>query len=246
MKTFSDTQVQELFNILSKTLDETKDIETQLQVLNGLKDRLGIRVNDYFRVLYKNQKVLNGEDDFMDRGKEPPSFFYQDYLQKRDLDSYKVEEIYMSASYFFDDEFVEITENKFAYVFAAILYNEITRCELMKKGTWKGELHKPPFQLTQKQEESVLKLLGKTEFKDKIATTGDYLEMIRNYNLSPLRDQPKQKRECCVFLHALTKELGDEWGKLAIPISTNGKMTLAGIKKYSIPSEWDIHKNLST
>ncbi len=54
MKSFSDIQVQELFNILSKTLDETKDIDTQLQVLKGLKDRLGICVKDYFRVLYKN------------------------------------------------------------------------------------------------------------------------------------------------------------------------------------------------
>ena len=232
MKTFSDIQVQELFNILSNTLNETKDIDTQLQVLNGLKGRLGIRLKDYFRVLYKGQTVLNGADDFMERGKESPTFFYQDYLQKQDLDSYKVEEIYLSASYFLDDTFEEITENKFAYVFAAILYNEITRCELLKKGKWKGNLHTPPFQLTQKQAESAWELAKEYNFQDEVATIGDYLAMIRNYDLSLFYNKRKQKRKCCVLLNKLTKELGDEWGKITVPNSTNGEKTLENIKKY--------------
>jgi hypothetical protein len=231
MKSFSDIQVQELFNILSKTLDETKDIDTQLQVLKGLKDRLGICVNDYFRVLYKNQKVLNGEDDFMDRGKEPPSFFCQDYLQKRDLDSYKVEEIYMSASYFFDDEFVEITENKFAYVFAAILYNEITRCELLKKGKWEGRLHLPPFPLTGEQGHSAWRLLENYDFQDEIASMDDYSAMLRYYDVSYFYKW-KRKKKYYAFLNKLARLLGDEWGKIAVPISTSGKKSLEDIRKY--------------
>lgn len=236
MKTFTDQQIQELFSILSETLNKI-DIDTQLDVLNGLKKRLDIQLKDNFRVFCENELVFRASD-------KTPTFFYQDYLAHKDFESYKVEEVYV-APLMFDDTFVEITENKSAYVFATILFNEIKRCEMLKKGTWKGKIHRitKPIELTPKQEADVLKTFNNSDFKEDVSIS-IFLDMVKQQNLTTLYKK-RQSKKCCILLRELTKHLGDEWGQSAVYNTTHGEKTLEYVKKCYASNENKEVKNCS-
>ena len=218
---------------IANTLNNMSDIDAQITSLKGFYDKNNIGWKHV--CLYHNDETLYDSSKL----KEQRSFFLQDYEMIGDaqLDEYKL--VTITSAFWGGDRETEITDTveKRFYMLCIVILNEKERLKQLKKGKWNGKLHKPLFQLTQKQEELVLKLFEESEFQGKITTTGDYLEMIRNYNLSRLYNQRKLKRKCCVFLNALIKVLGDEWGETAVPLSSNGEKTLDKVKKYPISEE---------
>ena len=215
---------------IANTLNNMSDFDTQILSLDGFRKKINIgRVS-----VRLTHKVENKDEKLYDSSewRTRRVFFLRDYEMIGDaIDEYKVViSVYRSFWYRQDTEITDSVEKRF-YMLSIVILNEIERLKQLKKGKWKGKLHTPTFQLTQNQEKNVQELLQKSDFQDK-TTMSEYLDMVRNYNLSRLYNQRKLKRKCCVFLNQLTKELGDKWGEIAAPISTNGEKTLSDIKKY--------------
>lgn len=219
---------------IANTLNNMSDIDAQITSLKGFYDKNNIGWKHV--CLYHNDETLYDSSKL----KEQRSFFLQDYEMIGDaqLDEYKL--VTITSAFWGGDRETEITDTveKRFYMLCIVILNEKERLKQLKKGKWNGKLHKPLFQLTKEQEEVVLKLLNESVFKDKIesVSVSEYLDKVQNYDLSCLYKK-KLKRNCCVFLNALIKVLGDEWGETAVPLSSNGEKTLDKVKKYPISEE---------
>ena len=227
---------------IANTLNNMSDIDAQITSLKGFYDKINI---GWVHVcLSHNGEILYDSSKW----KEKRVFFLNDYemISDANLNEYKL----VTATYrtFWFERKTEITETneKRFYMLCIVILNEIERLKQRKKGKWKDEepRHIAPLKLTKEQEEVVLKLLNESVFKDKIesvsvsvsVSVSEYLDKVQNYDLSCLYKK-KLKRNCCVFLNALTKVLGDEWGERAVKKSTHEDKTLEQIKKYPIPEE---------
>ncbi len=216
---------------IANTLNNVGDFDAKILSLKGFRKKINMGWV-YVCLSHKEEtkeEILYDSSDWRERR----VFFLRDYETISDdkLVEYKV--VISTIGFFWHEKDTEITDSveKRFYMLSIVILNEIERLKQLKKGKWKGKLHTPTFQLTQNQEKNVQELLQKSDFQDK-TTMSEYLDMVRNYNLSRLYNIRKLKRKCCVFLNQLTKELGDKWGEIAAPISTNGEKTLSDIKKY--------------